>query len=181
MFDEFYAYDGEHRGTETVMRLQSVKRWHMIETTRVQTLAEHSANVALLAMLIAKTAEIESFNTYADVAAAALCHDLAEVFTGDIPTHSKDYLDGIDQLEYALLPTAFTGIEITESTKALIKLCDLADGIRFIRIHGVDQMAVNARVGLEDRMMKLFETCRTTLAWPPHLMTHVRNHIMLYI
>lgn len=180
MFDDFFAYNGEYRGTETVMRLQSVKRWHMIETTRIQTLAEHSANVALLAMLIAKTAEIESFNTYTTVATAALCHDLAEVFTGDIPTHSKDYLEGLDELEHQLLPAAFTGIEITESTRALIKLCDLADGIRFIRIHGVDKMAVNARVGLEDRLMTLFETCRTTLEWPPHLSTHVRFHVMLY-
>lgn len=178
MFDKFYAYSDQN--TETVIRLQSVKRWHMIETSRTQTLAEHSANVALLAMMIAKTAEIESFNTYTTVAAAALCHDLAEVFTGDIPTHSKDYLDGLDQLEYALLPKTFTGIEITENTKALIKLCDLADGIRFIKLYGVDLTAEKARMGLEIRMMELFETCRTTLAWPPHLLTHVRSHIMLY-
>jgi hypothetical protein len=52
----FNAYPVDKAGIETVMRLHSVKRWHMIDTTRIQTLAEHSANVALLAFYIARTA-----------------------------------------------------------------------------------------------------------------------------
>lgn len=61
MLSKFQAYGRERHALESIMRIQAVKRWHMIDTTRTQNLAEHSANVAMLAMLIALSAPIEFF------------------------------------------------------------------------------------------------------------------------
>ena len=180
MLNKFLAYESERHALESVMRLQAVKRWHMIDTTRQQTLAEHSANVAMLAMLIAKTAPIEWFDTYTHVAGAALVHDLPEAFTGDIPSHTKKYVEGIDELENKLTHVVFKNIDINEHTKLLIKLCDIADGIRFIRLHGVDMTANHAQDGLEEQMDTKFSTAVSALEWPPHLLEHVRSNLVFY-
>ncbi len=176
----FLAYGEDKRALETVMRLHSVKRWHMIDTTRQQTLAEHSANVALLAFLIAKTAPIEFFDTYAAVTAAALIHDVPEAFTGDIPSHTKRELSGIEELEQRVGATEFQ-VEVNENTRMLIKLCDLADGIRFIRLHGVDMTAQHARGGLEAQMVKRLQVASEDLNWPQHLLEHVTDNLSFYI
>jgi hypothetical protein len=177
MLTDFLAYNKDNQAVETVMRMHAVKRWHMIDTTRVQTLAEHSANVALLAMMIAKTAPIEWFDTFAVVAAAALVHDVPETFTGDIPSHTKRHLDDklLGDLENAVTHPVFN-VEINHHTKRLIKLCDIADGIRFIRLHGVDLTAAHARAGLEKQLKEHL----LASSWPPPLFSHVHRLITTY-
>lgn len=176
---KFLAYGPDRHAVETVMRLHSVKRWHMIDTTRQQTLAEHSANVAILAMVIARTAPIDYFDTFAAVATYALCHDVAESFTGDIPTHTKRELQGIAALEAAVTHPAFT-VEASANTRMLVKLCDLADGIRFIRLHGVDLTAEHAKEGLEEQFLLKCESARDSLEWPEHVISHVRGNLLFY-
>ncbi|MGL5176579.1 MAG: YfbR-like 5'-deoxynucleotidase [Aeromonas veronii] len=151
--EKFLAYGDRHE-LETVMRLHSVKRWHMIDTTRQQTLAEHTANVAMLTFIL-----VQKFpwlvekdprpSTFAVM--AALVHDIAESFTGDIPTHTKQHLEGLQALEDEVVPRMFQ-FTWTEEVALLVKLCDLADGIRFIRLHGVDGTARHAREGLEKQL-----------------------------
>lgn len=179
MLDKFLAYGPERHALESVMRIQAVKRWHMIDTTRTQNLAEHSANVAMLAMLIASTAPIESFDTYSYVGAVALVHDLPEAFTGDIPSHTKKLLGGVDELEKIVTPRNFI-LEARTSTMMLIKMCDIADGIRFIRLHGVDMTAVHAQKGLEEQMAKIYHAAEFDYEWPKHVITHVKDYLMFY-
>lgn len=154
MSDKHLAYPADLHALESVMRLQAVKRWHMIDTTRQQTLAEHSANVAMLVLLITRSFPVTIKNGWVmstEAVVAALIHDIAESFTGDIPTHTKQHLSGLEKLEQAVIPPIFK-IEVPENARLLIKLCDLADGIRFIRLHGVDTTARHARTGLERQM-----------------------------
>ena len=179
MLDKFLAYGKERHALEAVMRIQAVKRWHMIDTTRTQNLAEHSANVAMLAMLIAATAPINSFDTHTYVGAVALAHDLPEAFTGDIPSHTKKRLQGVDGLEKIVTPSLFV-LECRTSTSILIKMCDIADGIRFIRLHGVDMTAAHAQEGLEEQILRIFDSAISEHQWPEHLINHVRDHIMFY-
>lgn len=176
---KFLAYGPDRHAVESVMRISAVKRWHMIDTTRLQTLGEHSANVALLAMLIARTSPIEYFDTYTQVAAAALVHDIEEAFTGDIPSHTKRRLDGIDDLEKEVTHVTMT-VVVSASTAMLIKICDIADGIRFVRLHGVDMTAIHAQEGLEDQLLNRFESCKEDLRWPAHVLEHVKHHITFY-
>lgn len=176
----FLAYGPDHHAVETVMRMHSVKRWHMIDTTRQQTLAEHSANVAMLAMLIAMNCPVFHFHDHPfHIAAAALVHDAPEAFTGDIPTHTKRKLDGIGELEHWLTHPNFE-IRVDANSEALIKICDLADGIRFIRLHGVDTTARHARKGLEAQYQEKFEEVRDVLFWPESIIATVRGYATFY-
>jgi len=176
--DDFLAYGEEHHAIESVMRLQAVKRWHMIDTTRTQNLAEHSANVAVLAAMIAFSAPNFWFDSHTSIAMAALVHDIAEAFTGDIPSHTKKHLSGIKELEAAVVHPIFElGLEINDHSKALIKLCDLADGIRFVRLHGVDMTAAHAQEGLEDQLIEKMDALTD---WPQNVVDHVRSHVMFY-
>ncbi len=136
------------------MRLHAVKRWHMIDTTRSQNLAEHSANVALLAYLIATTIGGVMFppDRCSQIAFEALVHDIGETMIGDIPAHTKSavrkHSEALDALEDLAIPPEFV-VLVEPNSSLLIKVCDLADGIRFIRLHGVDITARHAREGLE--------------------------------
>lgn len=184
MSNKHLAYGPDRHAVETVMRLHSVKRWHMIDTTRQQTLAEHSANVALLASTIAATCPNPHFDKPAIVAAYGLTHDLPEAFTGDIPTHTKGYLTGLDELEQKLTHPAFGKITgrggVLRDTQVLVKLCDLADGIRFIRLHGVDATARHAREGIEAQLSQKLNEAADELQWPEGVLKHVRSNIMFY-
>lgn len=163
---------------EAVTRFQSIKRWHMIDTTRTQSIAEHSANVALLAYHISITAPEVYFGSASGVLGPALFHDLPEVFCGDIPTHTKKYLTGIKELEERLTPPQFR-YEVDEKVRALVKLCDLADGIRFIERYGVDRVAIFATDGLRAQMSVKLLSARA--AWPTHVFEHVNDKIQTYV
>lgn len=179
-FNPFNALSKESAAIETVIRAQSVKRWHMVDTTRSQTLAEHSTNVALLVFLVCRSSPINYFDDSRVAAVAALTHDLAEVFTGDVPTHTKGWLMGLDELEDKLAAKEFK-IAVNHHTQALIKLCDLADGIRFIRVHGVGSTAKHAENGLTLRFDQKLASVVESLSWPPHLVLCVSNILMSYI
>lgn len=177
MSNEHYAYGPEWADVETVMRLHAVKRWHMIDTTRVQTLAEHSANVAALVFGIARACPDMYFGPSLEAAGLALFHDVDEVFTGDIPTHTKRQLKGVKELERRTTPGTFW-LEPPERLRPLIKMCDLADGIRFIRLHGVDVTAKHAREGLEAQLFNLREQVRAE--WPKEVFLHVGRWTAFY-
>lgn len=174
---EFYAYPDGYRQLEPVMRFHAVKRWHMIDTTRQQTIAEHSANVALLAYMLAKTAPGMFFGPAAEFAMLGLLHDLGEVFTGDVPTHTKRHILGLDQLEEQVLPVLFE-YRADINSRLLIKLCDLADGIRFIRLHGVDLTAQHAREGLELQLVQ--RKGEAERLWPESVFHHVSKNLHFY-
>lgn len=175
--DTFYAYGIERAGIETAMRFHAVKRWHMIDTTRQQTLAEHSANVALLAYYLAMSSPLMWFGPATVVATLALIHDLAEAFTGDIPTHTKRLVEGVDQLEGRVLPSMFQ-LEAPRNIRMLIKICDLVDGIRFIRLHGVDVTSRHAQEGLEAQLAEKFKDAEEE--WPAEVVLHVRTNAKFY-
>ncbi len=181
--NDFNAYPIDKVGLETVMRLHSVKRWHMIDTTRIQTLAEHSANVALLAYYIARTSPQMFFGPATAVAAAALVHDIPEVFIGDIPTMTKPFLnkESLDRLEESVTLPAFKA-DVRSDASMLIKLCDLSDGIRFIRLHGVDITAKHAQTGLEAQLaaMQRRVTEEIQWPWPDNVVEHVFKSITFY-
>lgn len=167
-------------GLEAVTRFQSIKRWHMIDTTRTQSIAEHSANVALLAYYIAVSAPGMYFGAGQTVLAPALLHDLPEVFCGDMPTHTKKYINGIKELEEKLTPAEFRpGMVCSDDQKLLIKLCDLADGMRFIEKYGVDRVAIFAMNGLDAQLQIKLTEARSR--WPEEVFNVVNDIITKYL
>lgn len=176
--DDFRVDTDIEPGIEAVTRFQSIRRWHMIDTTRSQSIGEHSANVALLAYHIAIYAPQGYFGSASSVLAPALFHDLPEVFMGDIPTHTKKYLTGVKELEERLTPVEFK-YEADENVNLLIKLCDLADGIRFIEKYGVDRVAIFAMDGLRAQLDNKLLHARAI--WPDHVYELVNNKIQTYL
>lgn len=133
-------------------------------------------------MAIATTAPAMYFGPSENVAAAALTHDVGEVFTGDIPTPTKranpEVQNFLDELEFQHTPAEFQQVT-SEPVGWLIKMCDLADGIRFIRRYGQkDTIARHAQDGLEKQMESLYFSHQYI---PQHVKDHVRHYLRYYI
>jgi 5'-deoxynucleotidase YfbR-like HD superfamily hydrolase len=67
-----------------VRRMMHTKRWGIINTNRTQTVAEHTAGVAILADQIAITRGLSESDHLA-LLRHCLYHDAFEVVTGDFP------------------------------------------------------------------------------------------------
>lgn len=76
-------------------RLRLIDRWALMRNTTQENVLEHSAQVAMIAHVLATVDRI-CFGRDVDpdkVAALALYHESAEVLTGDLPTPVKYYDD----------------------------------------------------------------------------------------
>ena len=72
-------------------RMRYITRWGLMRAVRQENLAEHTAETAQLAHLLALLAQ-HRFGAQVEpqrVAVAALYHDAAEILTGDLPTPVK--------------------------------------------------------------------------------------------
>ncbi len=120
-----------------VMKLSNVKRWGIVEMSREQSVAEHSYNVALISLGLI-------YNTHLGVQPQkvsimlkwALCHDLPELLTGDLPTVIKGSMgDAIAKLEKDNFPQLVAyGSDVKEYDRAIydiVKLADLIDAYQF--------------------------------------------------
>ena len=130
---------------------QHVKRWSLVATTADSNVASHSFNVAVIAMAIRKN----MFNTIhfsiEQVCYYALLHDIDEVFTGDLPTPTKEAMrkQGVEPNEL------FEGQEASkppEHIKAIIKVADLIDNHIFISQHGAGVRARRAAAEVRGRL-----------------------------
>ncbi len=76
-----------------LFRQKYIKRWGLMRNTSEENLAEHSAETAFVAHALALVGN-ELFGKNYDenkIAVAALYHDAAEIYTGDLPTPIKYY------------------------------------------------------------------------------------------
>ncbi len=77
-------------GFYELARASHVKRWHIINTTREQNLAEHQYNVTVIGLELYK--QITGEPARAAFMSALLFHDSAEIRYGDIPTPGKAFI-----------------------------------------------------------------------------------------
>lgn len=79
------------------LRLSQIKRWHMVDTTQVQTVADHTCGVMFIAEML-RGILADEFGLYVgcdDLLKASLHHDIPEIVTGDNhnpSTCSPEYL-----------------------------------------------------------------------------------------
>ena len=101
------------------LRACHVTRWHIVQTQRQQTLAEHQYNVAIIAVAIA--AKLSLPQTIQDeVMRYAMTHDLDEVVNGDVPSPLKDKL--------GMLPHHPNGSTVLQ----IVKAADYMEALWFI-------------------------------------------------
>ena len=121
------------------LRAQHVKRWHIVQMAREQSLAEHSFNVAQIAREISVRLD-HSIQLRLRVVNAALDHDIEEVVRGDAPTPSKG------KARYQI-----TGVMTLGD---VIKVADLIDAYIFAKEYAVGRHAGEVR-----------EYCWAALQW----------------
>ena len=71
-----------------LLMCQGVKRWHIVDTSRTQSVAEHSFNVAVIACKFMEKRGC-AFEEIAPAVCLALMHDADEIYEGDIPAIAK--------------------------------------------------------------------------------------------
>jgi len=126
-----------------LLRASHVKRWQIVQTNRVQTLAEHSFNVAMIAQALAfRCIPDFEYNTLGcfHVLNWSLLHDIIEVRTGDLATPFKDKLKqvGGDSIihkaefeidsDYVQLKSTLQGSHI----EVVVKCADMIEAVHFL-------------------------------------------------
>lgn len=137
---------------DVLMDCQHVKRWSMVGTNKESNVASHSFNVAVIAMAIAKKMPLTGDPEHS-ICYYAITHDVAEAYTGDIPTPTKtrmkkegfnpDAMEGMAQEEVA-----------SEHFQKIIKAADLIDNYVFIREHAVGARGRWAAKEVEGRLSR---------------------------
>ena len=147
-------------------RLSNIKRWLIVETSREQSVAEHSYNVTILAMRVASVLNLP----VGRIVFRALLHDAEECWTGDIPSPIKDG----PVLEKETLSLMMGDLYKLDDDHHLIynvvKLCDVAEAIKFLKIYGVGKHAKSVELDLTtelaDRIDRLIDEY-PKIVWQP--------------
>jgi 5'-deoxynucleotidase len=134
-------------------RMGHIKRWHLVNTSRQQTLAEHSFMVAMIvARMMQKMGSVMTEPMWRH----ALFHDAAEIAMGDIPTPAKKLISGLavtraeqhvgrairDEFPWAgtvaaeMVPVQFV---------AALECADVLEALMWISEHGIGEQAMIAR------------------------------------
>lgn len=140
-----------------ILAMGQVTRWHTTETTRAQTIGEHSARVALLAVWLGHQLGLNRFPALYELETLrlALIHDAPETQYGDVPAPTKAVLEQETDISFDLivdglfweargcrnpLPAA------AHIPRALVRMADILDAAIFYSQAGVTQR----RPGCED-------------------------------
>lgn len=118
-------------------RTQHVKRWHIVDMIKDQSVAEHSYMVAMIAANIAhKTGYSDLIQNQAIT--MALIHDATEGITGDVPSPVKGWVSGYSELEKKLDPC---GTDFRDAAQQLVhrivKMADLIEAIHHLEKYGI--------------------------------------------
>jgi 5'-deoxynucleotidase len=141
------------------LRACHVRRWHIVQTTREQTLAEHSFAVAVIAGSLAAAMRWNGLLQDKSKLALlqwSLAHDIIEVRTGDMPTPFKRELEAVggkgivekaeDRVDIETM-SAYRQIRGTD-IETIVKLADQIEAIFFLQDNGVGAHAKQVLDGL---------------------------------
>lgn len=127
------------------LRLQYVKRWHVVHQTHDQSVAEHSINTAFIARELAARLGL-SHRIQDLVTVAALFHDIDEVITGDIPGPFKRT---IPEEVFGRSPEA----------RVIVKLADMMETAWHAAVHGVTPHARQVAADCSADLFKALDDC----------------------
>jgi len=136
------------------LRLRNVKRWHIINTTRDQTVAEHSYLVWVIAEEIGLRIGLTQ-EDFHKLWVLALTHDEHEVFLGDMPTPAKEYLAVDDPREPMSMRFYMSQDSKLES---IVKAADTLEAYWFLRENGVGFRAAQVADELHERCLTAMAT-----------------------
>jgi len=122
------------------MRAGHIQRWHVVNTVKSQTVAEHAYLVTVIAMeLYTKEIGANDPAEFNQLMAAALFHDAPEIRYGDIPTPGKRFIKErtgngfFDDMDRELMPEIpYAGGRLTPRCEPCIKLADSIEALNWI-------------------------------------------------
>ena len=122
------------------MRAGHVSRWHIVNTTRHQTLAEHLYLVTVIALELSIQPEIKhAVDSELALVMGALFHDVAEIRQGDTPTPAKEFImsvagaDIFERMEESLLPEIpYHGGKLHQDLWNVITMADRIEAAHWI-------------------------------------------------
>ena len=169
-----------------LLRADHVKRWHIVENTHTQSVAEHSWNVAIIAQrLVSRVLANDEIglkssygsNIQSTFAATnyALYHDIGEVLVGDTPTPVKQFIKTItgfnpfdfmvdgccEQYDYA--HSMVMGEDGMVWEGYMVKVADILDALAYVYKHIPDtsyknSMLVQLETQVEDMKAEIAKT-----------------------
>lgn len=124
-----------------LVRLGDVKRWHIVATTREQSVAEHSALVAYIAREICiRTGQPQYIY---DCMIWALMHDSSESILGDPPSpvsQNKALAANYESLAKLLAPWKYEyEAEMSDEILKIVKIADRIEALVFHTKYGCEQ------------------------------------------
>lgn len=121
------------------LRLSLIPRWSIIDMSKEQSVAEHSANVAYIVNYLCDSLGDYDVVQTQELISDALFHDYDEIFTGDMPTPAKEDSHGT-------LPP-------------LVKLADLLEAYWFAGKYCIDKDKIKRWVltGIYNKILPLAE------------------------
>lgn len=148
------------------LRASYTKRWTIINTSRQQTIAEHSFNVAMISYRLGILFDWNGMMHHSEameLQSWALLHDIVEIYTGDMPTPFKRALEkhGADILaaeedflkEYGGMARDAEG----SVYGMIVKFADLLEAIWFLKDHGIGEHAKRVLAGLYDNLYDMID------------------------
>lgn len=119
-------------------RTQHVKRWHIVDMLKDQSVAEHSFMVAMICMEIMDVARFHDPGLRAATMAYALIHDATEGITGDVPSPVKGKVQGYSELEAKLDPAGSRfKVRYSGLVSRMVKMADLIEAIHHLEKYGM--------------------------------------------
>lgn len=145
----------ELKSTAEYLRASHISRWGIVQTSHRQNIAEHQYRVWLLTRHWGKIAGLTK-DEQINAEELALVHDLPEIRTGDAPTPHKtpEIKAFLSQVEHQILPElAALEERVTSRAKDLVKFCDTAEAILFLKVNGLGKHAEDVQALLEEQML----------------------------
>lgn len=141
------------------LRAAHVRRWHIVQVAREQTLAEHLYCVAIISGSLAQRMRWDGLLHYSQKIQLlnwALTHDIMEVRTGDTPTPFKRALEkvaGKNIVEAAEAEIDGDALGLYRQIRntpieMIVKLADLLEAIKFLDENGLGDHAQSVLDGI---------------------------------
>jgi len=141
--------------TAEYLRLSHIKRFGIVKTADTQSVAEHSWRVGLLFIRWAPLVNLTE-QEIADGLMYVMLHDIHEVRSGDMPTPTKspELKALLDSYEDQIAPeVAGLKAKLTPTAAALIKACDIAEAVLYLKVSGLGKHAADVTCLLEQQLL----------------------------
>lgn len=152
---------------QDLLALAHVSRWGIVPTLRPQSVAEHSFNVAAIALEIADRLHL-AINSRLVIIYHAFIHDAPEADTGDLASTLKQELPPhcLDVVEHVLCPWYYDQERrALPSEHAIVKIADKVEAVMYIGRWGVGDRASSALKRDKLECFRRIEEARARFGW----------------